>query len=103
MLRAQSLRPKISWIRTMTGAFWLTSGYTTNTCTVRPSCVSFTHSWWRGDLLSIAFAQSCARAEDAVKAQQRTSRQNDSAVDKGSRFFMRESIAEKAGNKGARE
>jgi hypothetical protein len=40
------------------------SGYTTNVSTERPSCFTVTHSLWRGDFASFAFAQSCAETAD---------------------------------------
>src|SRR5579863_5800544 len=89
--RAQSVSPKISWIISTTGALWLTSGYTTNAFTVRLPYLIFTHSWCRGDLFNIAFAQSwlCAAVEVKAKA---SAAQSATGMNqrKGERVFMRE-------------
>src|ERR1700679_1957532 len=59
--RAQSLSPKISWIITTTGALSLTSGYTTQACSLRPlASVMVTYSPCRGLLSSAALAHACA-------------------------------------------
>src|SRR5712675_790730 len=52
--------PKISWMMSTTGVLLFDSGYTTNVSTERPSCLTLTHSRWRGDFSSLALAQSCA-------------------------------------------
>src|SRR6266853_5261285 len=49
-----------------TGVLLFDSGYTTNVSTERPSCLTLTHSRWRGDFSSLALAQSCAEAACAV-------------------------------------
>ena len=45
-----------------------------NVFTDRPSCLMVTHSCLRGDLSSVAFAQSCAAKVDAAKATKRSNR-----------------------------
>src|SRR5882762_10192316 len=52
-----------------TGVLVFDSGYTTNVSTERPSCLTLTHSRWRGDFSSLALAQSWA--ETACAASER--------------------------------
>src|SRR6267154_4606470 len=49
-----------------TGVLLFDSGYTTNVSTERPSCLTLTHSRWRGDFSSLALAQSCAETACAA-------------------------------------
>src|SRR6267142_2307739 len=49
-----------------TGVLLFDSGYTTNVSTERQSCLTLTHSRWRGDFSSLALAQSCAETVCAV-------------------------------------
>src|SRR5258707_15825320 len=49
-----------------TGVLLFDSGYTTNVSTERPSCLTLTHSRWRGDFSSLALAQSCVETVCAV-------------------------------------
>src|SRR5882762_1063041 len=49
-----------------TGVLVFDSGYTTNVSTERPSCLTLTHSRWRGDFSSLALAQSCAETACAA-------------------------------------
>src|SRR5712675_38071 len=58
--------PKISWMMSTTGVLLFDSGYTTNVSTERPSCLTLTHSRWRGDFSSLALAQSCAETACAA-------------------------------------
>src|SRR6266436_10189055 len=59
--------PKISWMISTTSVLLFDSGYTTNVSTERPSCLTLTHSRWRGDFSSVARAQSCAEASCAAQ------------------------------------
>ena len=59
--RAQSLRPKISWITSTTGALSLRSGYTTQASNRSPLPASTTtHSPCRGDFARRSIAAASA-------------------------------------------
>jgi hypothetical protein len=57
-VRTQSVRPLFSWMTMTAVALSFTSGKTTKQSTSREPFLTFVHSWWRGDLSSLAFAQS---------------------------------------------
>src|SRR5690349_6132721 len=75
--------PKISWITITTGALVFDSGYTTNACTSRLSCLIFTHSPCRGDFSRVCLAQSCPTAREAL---------NNNAITAVISFFMAASL-----------
>src|SRR6267154_4976421 len=49
-----------------TGVLLFDSGEATKVSTERPSCLTLTHSRWRGDFSSLALAQSCAETACAA-------------------------------------